>query len=372
MTAVNLQAARKTAFFKFYPANLCLRDRNEIVLFCTNICISCSHRGTNSSAFQNMAGQLERYSTISNLGMAIELTKTSIYASPPFKFIIDGDSLYIHADLVSLYSKPLDRLMNGHLAEAQKGFAVLKDVDKETFVRFIQWAYNGYYDRPDFDITHDTSSSERSIEAEDATADPLPEVEPALDSVVVVEESYNNDWSFGHGSRRKAYKKEKKRAVWEDIEPTTEHSSKDALKESFIKLETIVRQDSIAIPPPRPNQDRHEDYTNIFLSHARLHVFADKYDIQSLKVLALEELQTTLAIFTLHRERTSDIIELLRYIYGNTGESVPGAQDLRTLMTHYVGFEMDILIKDQSFKDLMFDDGGALLGDFMSMVGQRI
>jgi hypothetical protein len=33
---------------------------------------------------------------------------------------------------------------------------------------------------------------------------------------------------------------------------------------------------------------------------------------------------------------------------------------------------MSILMQDEEFKDLMIEDGGALLGDFMEMVVQRI
>lgn len=293
--------------------------------------------------------------------------------------------------------------MNGHMAEAQKGFAVLEDVDEETFVRFVQWAYSGYYSPPDFDTINDESSSEAPDEEGDAVIRRRPEVfevEPVDESIAVadaieaesvnesiavvevIEESldepipvaedpYDHGWSFGGGGRRKV-SKQKKNISFFDPKPPPGQSAKDALKESFIERKTTVRRESIAIPPPRPNQDPVEDYTNIFLSHARLYVFADKYDIRSLKLLALEALQNTLAIFTLYSERTGDIIELLRYIYGNTGESVFDVEDLRTLITHYIGFEMDTLMGDESFKELMVDDGGPLLGDFMRMVLKRI
>ena len=55
-----------------------------------------------------------------------------------------------------------------------------------------------------------------------------------------------------------------------------------------------------------------------------------------------------------------------------------GVEDLRTLMTQYIGYEMGTLMKDNAFKELMVDDdvlkasGGALLGGFMHMVAKRI
>lgn len=267
--------------------------------------------------------------------------------------------------------------MNGHMAEAQDGFAVLEDVDVETFARFIQWAYSGYYAAPEFSMVVAGLSSEKAQKEGDPKLDQAPKIrEDALSTWPnpSVDNSYDDGWSVGGygGSKAAKWGKKSKNNFSFDQEPTTEQSSKEALKESFVRRKTTVRRESTAMPPPRPNQGPHEDYSNIFLSHARLHVFADKYDVQKLKLLALEELQTTLAIFTLYSERTGDITKLLRYIYENSGESVPGVEDLRTLMTLYVGFEMDTLMKDEGFKELIIDDGGPLLGDFMSMVGKRI
>lgn len=68
----------------------------------------------------------------------------SVYASIPFKYVIEGSPYYSYADLVSYYSRPLDCIINGQMAEAQKGFAVLEEVDKGTFKRFVEWAYKGY------------------------------------------------------------------------------------------------------------------------------------------------------------------------------------------------------------------------------------
>ena len=103
-----------------------------------------------------------------------------------------------------------------------------------------------------------------------------------------------------------------------------------------------------------------------------MYVFAEEYDIQSLKALALDELHGTLQNFNLYPERTGDIIALLRYVYANTGEPVDDVEDMRTVLARYVGFEMDTLMGDKNFGDLMIEDGGALLGDFLEMVKQRL
>ena len=70
---------------------------------------------------------------------------SSVWKSTPFEFVVEGTTFYVHADLVSRYSKPLDRLMKGGMSEAQKGVAVLQEVGQDTFARFVEWAYQGHY-----------------------------------------------------------------------------------------------------------------------------------------------------------------------------------------------------------------------------------
>ena len=125
------------------------------------------------------------------------------------------------------------------------------------------------------------------------------------------------------------------------------------------------------MPPPRANGAPSENYTDVFLSHARLYVFAEQYEIQKLRMLALDNLHNTLKVFHLYKECTGDIISLLRYAYANTNHRVNG-EDLRALLTDYMGFEMDTLMEDGGFRDLMIENGGELSGDYMQLVRKRI
>ena len=322
------------------------------------------------------------------------IDKSSIYASTPFKFVVEGNAYYIHADLVSQHSRPLDRMINGSMAEAQKGFAVLEDVDEGTFARFIEWAYKGYYTAAEFHL--DTSNfpwlAKPSKEECEPTAfvptpiEPAPEpteyvptpIEPApeptqyaSEPAEYVPESPNTESSRGA----------------EVAEPTADFSftpfdfgkwgslkpmTRQELKKYFIKRKHTVRREVISIAPTRANLRENENYTEVFLSHARLYVFAEKYDIQLLAMLALENLHDTLALYTLYHERTRDIVDLLRYVYANTSEQPEGHKNMRKLLKDYVGYEMKILIESKEFKELVIDDGGPLLDDFVEMVIKRI
>ncbi|KAL9636524.1 MAG: hypothetical protein Q9204_002229 [Flavoplaca sp. TL-2023a] len=296
----------------------------------------------------------------------------NVYTSPPFKFIVEGTAFYLHAALVSHYSKPLDRMMNGEMSEAQKGYATLADIEEGTFGRFAEWVNKGFYTPGEvFTYPLDESGSERSRLEKCMVEDS--ETEKPVEAIVEVPQTaelveFEDDLEFW--ATRKRSRKSKPDKIVDSWGQKS--SSRSQLKESFIHRKATVRQESINIPPPLPNQSPEEDYTDVFLSHAQLYVFAEKYDIQTLKILALENLQTTLAIFTLYQGRTGDIVTLLRYVYSNTSKPSDDAEDLRTLLRDYVGYEMDTLMKDDEFRDLMIADGGALLGDFLTMVMKRI
>lgn len=285
----------------------------------------------------------------------------SIYASAPFKFIVDGEALYIHAGLVSLHSKPLDRMMNGSMTEAQEGFATLEDVDEGTFVRFIQWAHKGYYTAANFSTVISSPPAPTSQSVEEAVPTPQEHVlglEPP---------SYLGAPLYEEPASSKKVKKFGKPRGFQDVHANL--GVKGSLKEAFDGRTYTTRR---AFPSPRPNKNSKEDYTDVFLSHAQLYVFAEKYDIQSLKTLALEELHATLVLYTLYDVRTGDIIELLRYVYANTCKPQEGVDDMRSMIIQYVSYEMDVLMEAAEFGELIIESGGDLLRDFMRAVSIRI
>ena len=255
------------------------------------------------------------------------------------------------------------------MAEAKEGYAVLKEVDEGTFIRFAQWAYNGYYSAAEHKVMPDDNHKKYTVSKKSGEHEELflgdEDEEPILYSYSTGNpiRSAPSKVAKGRGNCGKAYLSESTSSM---------RCTRDGLKEAFLERKYRVLRNSTSISPPRANRDSNENYADVFLSHARLYVFAEQYDIQPLKTLAFEQLQLTLTDFHLYPERTGDIIGLLRYIYDNTGESAAGIEDLRTLLTAYMSYEMDTLMEDEEFKELMFFDGGALLGDFMSVVKKRI
>lgn len=163
-------------------------------------------------------------------------------------------------------------------------------------------------------------------------------------------------WSDGDKSKKK--KKKSSSAL------------NSSLRESFVCEYNCWVSDSRPGSGPCSNFHPQEDCSEIFLSHARLYVFAEKSYIQLLKKLPRQKLQHTLAIYSLYPDRVQDITALLKYVYANTVETVDGVEDIRTMLAHYVGTEMATLIRYGDTKDLMLDNG-EILGDFLKMFAKH-
>lgn len=154
--------------------------------------------------------------------------------------------MYVHAALVADCSEPLNRMINGHLSEAQQGFALLEDVGEDTFLSFIRWTYSKDYPAREYS----------TIEPEDAKEEP-------------VEDLVGEGWGTW-GSSKKDKKKRKK---------TTEPAVKGFLRESFLYQQREAEVSGFFVPSARANKGPDEDYTEVLLGHARMYVFAEKYDI---------------------------------------------------------------------------------------------
>jgi len=273
------------------------------------------------------------------------------------------------------------------MKESSEGYAILQEFDSPTFKRFVHWAYKGFY----YPANHCTVLE--SVDDDD--------ISPA--SKENVEETYYVEEAFEvkemRPDRRKRY--EPPRSIFGHVPEPIEDSreSRLTLRQAFRDRQYHARRDNIQTPQPRANESEDEDYTEVrifalivplpsqtdvlhkpktltisqvFLSHARLYVLAQYFQIDQLRILALEELHAVLAKFTLFPGRAGDIIELMSYVYENTSESVDDTKNLRSLMAGYMGYEMDVLMTDKRFGAIMIADGGELQADFFWQVRKRI
>ena len=101
----------------------------------------------------------------------------------------------------------------------------------------------------------------------------------------------------------------------------------------------------------RPNQEAAEEYREVFLSHSKLYVVADKYGIDLLAKQVVRNLSMTLKSFTLHQNRVQDILSLVEHVFGNTRSN----SDLRSMLVHYCACTIEDMSMNASFQDFLED-----------------
>lgn len=206
----------------------------------------------------------------------------------------------LHSEVVTRLSNPLNALVNGQMKEANEACVVWEDVDVHTFVQFSKFAYTGDYDEPEprlvVDCSDDTTIENSELPFANVTFPSNPE-------------DGNRAWG-------------------------TPFQQYDLPHHRFHLL-WLPCDDTVCVaPPPAPNQ-KDEDYTEVFLSHAIMVVFADYYGVSTLETLALAKLASLLVEFLLWEGRARDVIRLISYVYESTPHLDNSTCALRVLVAQY-------------------------------------
>jgi hypothetical protein len=98
-----------------------------------------------------------------------------------------------------------------------------------------------------------------------------------------------------------------------------------------------------------PNTDPVDNYADVFLSHAEVYCFAYSTDWVSLCALSLHRLIRLLVSFTLYEERTGDIVKLLKFVF----EESERLQEMQHVLVDYAAWNMEILMRDVDFQELL-------------------
>lgn len=286
------------------------------------------------------------------------------------------------------------------MSEANEGCALLEDLEESTFIRFSQFAYTGEYIAADPEILLDFTTiacpSTRSkpspftknylLENVSTEEDPF-----GLNTASTPAEADIREPAFGSAVQspgrqypdiwfppKKTKKKNKELVEWEPLKRNNnlderEGGAPQSRKERLWKL-FVGRTYTVSTLLPfscRENREPCEDYTDVFLCHARLYVFADKWDIGPLKQLSLYKLHQTLSVFTLYKKRVGDIVTLIRYSYENTPHLSSTEDPLRSLLIHYATCVVEALVQSPEFKALL-EEARELASDLMVKMVDRL
>jgi hypothetical protein len=308
-------------------------------------------------------------------------------SSELFTFVVGKNKkpIVVHSGAVTRHSEVLNALINGGMAEAQTQSATLEDIEEEDFVRFCQFAYTGDYSTPPFKVEEAVMGNGDAPDIGFGTS-PRPRSTPRKCSPEPVHKvsgpDRGNPPSWTSSTKvKKSYKQKNSKQFWADT-PTSKWDSWgiDLFGETSHKptslwgafedktfCKELPRQAFLDSCEPVSNDDESQNFTPVFLAHARLYVFADRYLIKPLRQLVLHKLQQTLVVFELYPERIGDILELVRYTYSDNNTSSDGVDELRGLVAVYVAANLDKMKRSDCFVDLL-EEGGGFVRNFWRLI----
>ncbi|KAK2759336.1 hypothetical protein FQN54_002814 [Arachnomyces sp. PD_36] len=264
-------------------------------------------------------------------------------SSPTFKFFIGPERklFYVHSDAIRKNSQPLRALMEQPMLEAQTGEAELSDIEPQTFFKVCQFMYTGDYDTPMPEGVKEPPAADEMSTGFGSWG--------FQSSARTSEEVWSTGGKrrVGAGSVRRPSGGKKGMKGRKGVSSSSMESRDRPGSGSSERLrEVTYGHPGDRTFQPKRNNAPSEDYTRVFLCHAQLYVFGDKYDISSLRELSLYKLHQTLVVFTPYADRFGDILGLVRYIYENTREE----DDLRRMIAHYVVNIIEDLAKNDDFQ----------------------
>ncbi|KAG5961190.1 hypothetical protein E4U58_004387 [Claviceps cyperi] len=251
-----------------------------------------------------------------------------ILTSQPCKFVVGRakTEIFLHSELVKKESQPLGRIIDISFAEGQQGYVLLRDDDVKTVSAFAQYLYTGNYR-----LTLDIPASNGG------------------------DESYHR---ANHEDKAQQWRRPRN-SLWCRFIQSKEYKNQAHSSDSYMipyeaSCKTWPETDDINEPYFNTG-DMDKDYSELFISHAKIFVFAQYYGVEALMSLSIRRLHKALCGFGLSRKRIGDILALIRYCYDQ-----PGPEKLKKMVASYSAAIVNSQVSDvvvEHFRDLLRERG---------------
>lgn len=310
-----------------------------------------------------------------------------------FTFYIGKEkkAFVVHSKAIAATSWHFHALVSNGMVQSQEGSVEYPDMDACDFARFVEYAYRNDYTPPSWTMDERTvenrsmngttrngedaqspTESEleelqlEALEAEQALA--AEQAEETLRSSAVVTETLVdlNPYTGLKTSKAKREAKMRAKAARETQSLRQSFGERQYLMQNEPRMQ--IQRDFV----PKGNSKRTQDFTPIFLAHARLYTFACMRFIDPLKRLALYKLHQTLLLFKLYSRRVGDVIDLARYAYDHGEDRKPNGtiEDLRKLVVEYIVCEVSTIGKHEAFA-ILLQEGGEFVVDFWGIIAKE-
>ncbi|KAG6078059.1 hypothetical protein E4U16_001691 [Claviceps sp. LM84 group G4] len=273
-----------------------------------------------------------------------------ILKSQPFKFVVGEtkEEFFLHSGLVASKSEALGKMINGPFIERQQGYVVLKNDDARTVAAFAEFVYTG-----DYQIASEMSprcSKKKKIHQR---------TDDIGQSCSVWNQPSNDHWREFVQSNEYGFQRSM----------CTDCGTEVAM---FHRLLCNTcgyrgRREMPVLPAPVLNTGSMEtDFTEFFIAHVKISLFADCYGVAELLELSIRKLHQALCGFRLSKARVGDVLALVRFCYER-----PCPERLKRLVASYSAAIMDIQVSRdvaESFKELLKEreDFGADVAWFLA------
>lgn len=245
-----------------------------------------------------------------------------------FTFVVgtNRDNFSIHADLVASLSPKLHAMIHSGMKESHEKTVDWSSESLETFCSFGEFAYHGSYDV----------------------------IAPKLRAA---DQALSPEQERGRELQKEA------RDQKHSEHPKPPSSSKSGSSTSYLPKMERLFESFVNLYPPVPQakpKSRYthpdDDYTDVFLAHARVYIFAEYHDIDDLKRLSLENLSQLLAQFQVFNHTAQEFVELAKFTFDNP---VANHDELKAIVVLFSACNIKCLNRNEDFKKLLSSPGFA-------------
>ncbi|KAH9206683.1 hypothetical protein DL95DRAFT_469384 [Leptodontidium sp. 2 PMI_412] len=269
----------------------------------------------------------------------------AILLSRSFTFIVGADEvpIAVHEATFADQSPGLKALMRTEMSEGLAREAKWEDVDKETFIRFAQYAYIGDYSIPKMIVKPSAPLADEALPPSSFRDDP----------------QLSDEWSF-----RAPVKKAGKKQIYSPPIPVFKDLNYARPMPQFNFADTY---------DPTAGDGPSENIGEILQIHASLYVLAEKWRIDRLKKLTLFKIHKTLSLFSLDTPKLEYVIDFVRYAYSDerTPDLENSVDGLRELVCEYITANAEFTSRNAVFLALI-EEGGALARDLWKHAAPRV
>ncbi|UPK91388.1 hypothetical protein LCI18_002323 [Fusarium solani-melongenae] len=228
-------------------------------------------------------------------------------ASPKAQFLIGHDKaeFSIHSELVAAQSSSLANVIRQQKGRFKDTPILWKHVDVDTFIRFSAFAFTGDYN---------------GVEPR------LRQIPTMVSQPRLLRKTIKLRLTSHGGTPKGVYNS----FCWERFKkryPGHDFSSEDAV------------------------DSRTHTCAEVFLCHARVFVFADRYRMTKLRDVAIRKLWIAMVNMTFTGNAIPDLTQLVKYVYNHTTRENPAGKEIRALVRCYCIIRLERMWDHAEFRD---------------------